>query len=185
MLAKIHENGVQTLQPTMNRQMIRAEPCEEDPKVKIMLQSGTMTREDKGKQPVEGIWVHKALEKETELDLESAKETFMEAKKIFVEASTSGSQEKPVEEMDPSMLTTFLETCMKLLHDSNDVKGLRELINWCACKDRATSELYMVRKLGKHKSRIERDMRLTVQIREYEMDQVILDLGFDVNVLPK
>ncbi len=33
--------------------------------------------------------------------------------------------------------------------------------------------------------RIGREMRLTVQIGEYEMDQVILDLGLDVNVLPK
>jgi len=28
-------------------------------------------------------------------------------------------------------------------------------------------------------------MRLTAQIREYEMDQVIMDVGSDVNVLPK
>jgi hypothetical protein len=28
-------------------------------------------------------------------------------------------------------------------------------------------------------------MRLTAQIGEYEMDQVILDLGSDANVLPK
>ena len=28
-------------------------------------------------------------------------------------------------------------------------------------------------------------MRLTTQIREYEMDQVILNLGLDANVLPK
>ena len=28
-------------------------------------------------------------------------------------------------------------------------------------------------------------MRLTTQIGEYEMDQIILDLGLDVNVLPK
>jgi len=29
------------------------------------------------------------------------------------------------------------------------------------------------------------EMRLTAQIGEYEMDQVILDLGLDANVLPK
>lgn len=28
-------------------------------------------------------------------------------------------------------------------------------------------------------------MRITTQIRDYELDQVILDLGFDANVLPK
>jgi len=48
----------------------------------------------------------------------------MEAKKSFTEASTSRSNDKPDKEMDPSMLTTFLETCMKLLRDSKAVKGL-------------------------------------------------------------
>jgi len=43
----------------------------------------------------------------------------------------------------------------------------------------------MVRKLGKHALRTRREIRLTVQIGEYEMDQVILDLGSDMNVLPK
>jgi len=109
----------------------------------------------------------------------------MEAKKSFTEASTSGIQEKPVEEMDPSMLTTFLETYMKLLRDIKAVKGLQELINWCTGKDSPTSELHVVRKLGKHKARIGREMRLIVQIGEYKMDQVILDLGSDANVFPK
>jgi len=48
----------------------------------------------------------------------------MEAKKIITKASTSGSKDKLEQEMDASMLTTFLETCMKLLHDSKAVKGL-------------------------------------------------------------
>jgi len=43
----------------------------------------------------------------------------------------------------------------------------------------------IVWKLGKHTMRIGREMRLIVQIEEYEMDQVILDLGSDMNVLPK
>jgi len=34
--------------------MMRVEPREEDPKVKITLQSGTMTGEDKGKKLVKG-----------------------------------------------------------------------------------------------------------------------------------
>ena len=42
----------------------------------------------------------------------------MEAKKSFAEDSTSGSLDKQSEEMDPSILTTFLDTCMKLLQDS-------------------------------------------------------------------
>lgn len=62
--------------------------------------------------------------KEVEFDLEHTRENFMEAKKRFIEASTSRGKDKPELEMDPSMLTTFLETCMKLLRDSKAVKGL-------------------------------------------------------------
>ena len=59
-----------------------------------------------------------------EFDLESARETFMEAKKNFGEASTSGTQDQPELGMDPSIITTFLETRMKLLHDNKVVKGV-------------------------------------------------------------
>jgi len=83
--------------------------------------------------------------------------------------------------MDPSTLTTFLETYMKLLHDNKIIKGLQELITRYA----GSGELRIVWKLGKHALCTGREMRLTAQIGEYEMDQVILDLGLDVNVLPK
>lgn len=42
-----------------------------------------------------------------------------------------------------------------------------------------------MRKLGKHKKQRRHEARLTVQIGEYEMDQVILDLGSDESMLPK
>ena len=105
----------------------------------------------------------------------------MEAKKTFTKASTSSSKDQPEPGMDPSMLTTFLETCMKLLHYSKVVKGLLELITRCI----GLGEPRVVWKLEKHTSRKGREMRLTTQIREYEMDQLILDLGSEVNVLPK
>ena len=59
-------------------------------------------------------WVRKAPTKEPEFDLERMKGTFMEAKKSFMEASTSGSKDQREPRMDPSMLTTFMETSMKL-----------------------------------------------------------------------
>lgn len=105
----------------------------------------------------------------------------MEAKKSFTEASTSGSKDQLEPGMDSSMLTTFLETCMKLLHDSKAVKRLQKLITRCV----GSGELRMVQKLGIYALLTGREMRLTTQIGEYEMDQVILDLGLDVNVLPK
>ena len=76
----------------------------------------------------------------------------MEAKKSFAEASTSGSKDRSESEMDPSMLTTFLETCMKLLHNSKAVKGLQELIN--KCTGTAPGEPHVVQNIGKHKTRI-------------------------------
>ena len=62
--------------------------------------------------------------KEAEFDLERAKETFMEARKSFADASPLGRKDRSELEVDPSMLMMFLETCMKLLHDSKVVKGL-------------------------------------------------------------
>jgi len=85
--------------------------------------------------------------------------------------------------MDPSMLTTFLDTCMKLLRDSKAIKGLQELINKCV--GNTPDGPCVVRKIGKHKARTRWKMRLTTLIGKYEMDQVILDLGSDVNGFPK
>jgi len=89
---------------------MRSELREEDPNVNIVLISGIATGDDKGKQPEDSTWVFKALTKEVKFDLEHAHEAFMEAKKSFVEASTSESKDKPEQEMDSSILTTFLET---------------------------------------------------------------------------
>ena len=86
------------------------------------------TGDDKGKQSEESAWVHKAPTKEPKFDLECTQETFMEAKKSFTQASTSGSKDQVEPGMVPLMLTTFLEKCMKLLYNSKAVKGLQELI---------------------------------------------------------
>lgn len=74
---------------------------------------------------------------------------------------------------------------MKLLCDRKYMKGMQELINKCTGKENPLEGHYVVRKNGKHKARIRHKMMLTVQIGDYEMDQVILDLWFDVNVFPK
>lgn len=105
----------------------------------------------------------------------------MEAEKSFVETSTSGSKDHLETRLDPSMITTFLETCMKLLRDNKAINGLQELIARCV----GAGELHVIRKIGKHGLCTEREMQLTAQIGEYEMDHVILDLGSDANVLLK
>ena len=40
-------------------------------------------------------------------------------------------------------------------------------------------------KLYRQKRCTGREMRLTAQLGDFEMDQVVLDLGSDANVLPK
>lgn len=57
------------------------------------------------------------------------------------------------------------------------------MINKCVGND--PKGLCVVRKIGKHKARIGHEMMLTMEIGEYEMDQVILGLGSDANVFPK
>jgi len=74
---------------------MRSEPCDEDLNVNIVLRSGIATRDDKGKQLKDIAWVHKAPMKEAKFDLEHTHEMFMEAKKSFAEASTSGIKDKP------------------------------------------------------------------------------------------
>jgi len=81
----------------------------------------------------------------------------LEAKKNFVEASTSGSQEKKLEtnvlqEVDPSILATFLKTCMKLLRDQKVVKGLQDLIDKCANKEEVLTKKHIVRNIGRNKA---------------------------------
>jgi len=108
---------------------MRAEPHEEEHNINIVTRSGIAMGEDKGKHPETKGWVRKAAEKEVGFDLNRAIETFMEAKKNFVEASTLGSEEKlpktnVMQEVDPLILAIFLKTCMKLLHDQKAFEGL-------------------------------------------------------------
>lgn len=82
--------------------MMRSEQHEEDPNMNMVLRSGVTIGEDKGKQPEEDTWVCKAPMKEPEFDLERIRETFMQAKKSFTEASTSCSKNQIELGMYPS-----------------------------------------------------------------------------------
>jgi len=81
-----------TQQPTQNIQMMRSKPREDGPSVNMVTQSGIATREFIGKQLKENTWVHRVADKDTEFDLYKEKETFMEAKKSFVDSGSSTSK---------------------------------------------------------------------------------------------
>ena len=74
---------------------------------------------------------------------------------------------------------------MKLLRNPKAVENLQALVTSCATRPDLTPGTKDVHKLYSYKKRTGREMRLNAQIGDYEMDQVILDLGSDVNVLPK
>lgn len=90
----------------------------------------------------------------------------------------------PTQELDPSILKSFLQTCMKLLRSQRVVEGLQELIDFCGDKEVQRSDLRTMNNLHRHKKRTGKEMRLTAQIGEYDMDQVIVNLGSNANVLP-
>lgn len=84
------------------------------------------------KEFTEEVKGHDTPAREPKFEVEQGTKMPKEALKSFTKVSTLGRREPIESRMDPSMLTTFLETCMKLLHDSTIVKGLQELITKCA-----------------------------------------------------
>ena len=79
----------------------------------------------------------------------------------------------------------FLQACMKLLHNPKVVENLQALMNSYIARPNPTPRTKDVHKIYWYKKHTGREMRLTAQIGDYGMDQFILDLGSDVNVLPK
>ena len=113
----------------------------------------------------------------------------MEAKKDFADPSTSvvpvqqhqqqlQSQEASTEKV--STLSTCLQSCMKLLQNQNALNELQKVIASCEPQRSSGKEktVNRVRRTG-------REMRLYAQIGEYDMIDIILDLGSEVNILTK
>ena len=69
--------------------------------------------------------------REPDLEIEHVKGASNEAQKSFMEVTIPSNRDPIKLGMDPFMLTTFLEICMKLLCDNRVVKGLQELITRC------------------------------------------------------
>lgn len=132
--------------------MMWSEPHEDNPRISIVTWSGVATGEDRveGKNLVVDTWVRKAGEKNIWFDLQKEKENFLEVKKIFIDPRASKlmtqTQLQPwkntpevgttMENLDSTVLKSFLEMCMKLLRDQKVVEGLQELINNCATKEK-------------------------------------------------
>ena len=129
LIANIQEiNGA----PTQNVQMITVEK-RPVPTINIVTRSGATTQVQNKEKQHDESWVRKTPEKVPTFDVGREKETFMEAKKYFVDPSTavapaqqhqqqSQSQEASTDKV--STLSTFLQSCMKLLQNQNALNDL-------------------------------------------------------------
>ena len=144
--------------------------------------------QNKETQPDEA-WVRKDPEKIPTFYVGREKETFLEAKQDFFDPrppvapaqqpqQQSQSQEASTDKV--STLSSFLQSCMKLLRNQNSLNELQKVIASCEPQRSSGKEktVNRVRRTG-------REMRLHAQIGEYDMIDVILDLASEVNVLTK
>ena len=108
--------------------------------INVVTRSGATTQvQNKEKQPDEA-WVRKTPEKILAFDVGREKGTFMEAKKDFADSRTSVAPTKQhqqhlqSQEASPdqvSTLSSFLQSCMKLLRNQNALNELQKFIASC------------------------------------------------------
>jgi hypothetical protein len=90
----------------------------------------------------------------------------------------------PKEGKEVSKLIEFLYTCIKLIQDESVVQELQNLIRQYDLGKIDPLLNREVHQIGK-KRRTNKELLLNVQIGEYEIDYVVLDLGSKVNVMMK
>jgi hypothetical protein len=90
--------------------------------------------------------------------------------------------ERPFEKVNT--LKYFLKICLEFMQDETTLNALCEMSDQCTQdKEVSTTQKVVNQVLCKKRTNIE--SKLNGQIREYDMDNVILDLGSDVNVLSR
>jgi hypothetical protein len=81
-------------------------------------------------------------------------------------------------------IRNFLVSCLKLLNGQTSIQELQSLLEKCNPEE----EMKLEKKIVNHvhrKTRTNREFRLNTNIVYFNMGDIILDLGYEVNVLPK
>ena len=78
----------------------------------------------------------------------------------------------------------FLQSYVKMLSDPSSVKILQNLLEKCSSETEQNPELKIVNHLHIRR-RTSKEFRLNANIGEFNMGDIILDLGSKANVLPK
>ena len=82
-----------------------------------------------------------------------------------------------------STIKGFLKSCVKGLSDPSSVKILQNVLEKCNTEVEGKLEQKTVNHL--HTRRKNREFMLNANIGDFNMGDIILDLGSEVNVLPK
>jgi hypothetical protein len=175
--------------------MISAKRRNEGPRVVIVTCGGTKTgtvRTYEGKQTEQ--WVRKSAGPIPAFDPQQENETNQRARKEVLETDSGASismapheedramPEKPTGKVN--MLTEFLRNCVELIKDEVVLSTLYDMIDHCTRGRETPVAQKMVNQVMRRK-RTNEEFRFSAQIREYDVDNIILDLGSNVNVLPK
>jgi len=83
-----------------------------------------------------------------------------------------------------SMLTKFLIICVEIMKDETMLSTLYDMISHYTRGRESHIAQRMVNQVLRRK-RTNKEFRFSAQIGEYDVADIILDLGSDVNVLPK
>jgi hypothetical protein len=89
---------------------------------------------------------------------------------------------QPLEEA--STINIFLQSHVKLLNDPSFIKVLENLLKRCNIEVEGNLEHKTVNHLHTRR-RTSREFKLNANIGDLNMGDIILDLGFEVNVFPK
>jgi hypothetical protein len=174
---------------------ISSEECNEGPRIVVVTCIGARTGADMmngGKQSKQ--WVRNSVGPMPTFDPQQEKETYnMERKEILGQdwgSSTSSTTHVRYHDVPKksngkvSTLKKFFRSCIEIMKDETALKTLYEIIYHCT-QERKTSITQRVVKHVLHRKRTNGEFRFNTQIGEYDVDNVILDLGSNVNVLPK
>jgi hypothetical protein len=83
-----------------------------------------------------------------------------------------------------SAIKGFLKSCVKVLSDPSSMKILQNILEKCIRETKGNLEPKMVNHLHT-KRRTSREFRLNSNIGDFNMGDIILYIGSEVNVLPK
>jgi hypothetical protein len=92
------------------------------------------------------------------------------------------SKGQPLEKV--STINIFLQSRVKLLNDPSSVKVLQNMIERCNTEEEWKLEQKIVNNLHIRR-RKSGEFRLNANIGDFNMGDIILDLGSEVNVFPK